>query len=63
MNYDFTYQIPLICEVRVGWVFVLFGSGSNGDRLVDRLRRDRFVAALEPTKANLLHGRVDLNAY
>ena len=53
---DIAYQIPLICEVRIGGVLVRLGS--FGHSHVNG--RQGFVAALEPTETYLLHGAVNL---
>lgn len=52
-----TYQIPLICKVRIGWVLAGFGclfGGFRGDR-------GGFVAALESAESELLHCTVNLS--
>lgn len=52
-----TYQIPLICKVRVGGIFVLFG---RADDVLDGDRRQLSVAALLAPEAHLLYHAVDL---
>ena len=52
-----TYQIPLICKVRIGWVLAGFGclfGGFRGDR-------GGFVAAFESAESELLHCTVNLS--
>ena len=56
----FTYQIPLICEIRIGGIFVLLGCYRDGCGWVDGRRQRFLVAALEPTEIYLLYGAVNL---
>ena len=56
----FTYQIPLICEIRIGGIFVLLGCYRDGCGWVDGRRQRFLVAALEPTETYLLYGAVNL---
>lgn len=56
----FTYQIPLICEIRIGGIFVLLGCYRDGCGWVDGCRQWFLVAALEPTETYLLYGAVNL---
>lgn len=55
-----TYQIPLICKVRVGGIFVLFGRARH---VLDANSWQRSVAALLAPEAHLLYHGVNLQKF
>ena len=59
---EITYQIPLIGEIRIGWVAHATGSvGSVAIRLNDLRQTIGLVSAFEATETHLLHSLVNLN--